>query len=85
MECILQVWRAKRAVEIAEVLGDLGLEVDEARLETLLQKEEDSIRYILKHGLDIGGIIEFIITVTLVNVSGTWMFQSENGSLYKVQ
>jgi len=85
MECILQVWRAKRAVEIAEVLGDLGLEVDEARLETLLQKEEDSIRYILKHGLDIGGIIEFIITVTLVNVSGTWMFQSENGSLYKVR
>ena len=85
MECILQVWRAKRAVEIAEVLGDLGLEVDEARLETLLQKEEDSIRYILKHGLDIDGIIEFIITVTLVNVSGTWMFQSENGSLYKVR
>jgi len=85
MECILQVWRAERAVEITEVLGDLELEVDEARLETLLQKEEDSIRYILKHGLDIGGIIEFIITVTLVNVSGTWMFQSENGSLYKVR
>lgn len=85
MECILQVWRAERAVEITEVLGDLELEVDEARLEGLLQKEEDSIRYILKHGLDIGGIIKFIITVTLVNVSGTWMFQSENGSLYKVR
>jgi len=85
MECILQVWRAERAVEITEVLGDLELEVDEARLEGLLQKEEDSIRYILKHGLDIGGIIEFIVTVTFVNVSGTWMFQSENGSLYKVR
>ena len=41
MECILQVWRAERAVEITEVLGDLELEVDEARLEGLLQKEED--------------------------------------------
>ena len=85
MECILQVWRAERAVEITEVLGDLELEVDEARLEDLLQKEEDRIRHVVQHGLDIGGIIEFIIAVTFVKINGTWMFRDDSGFVYKVR
>lgn len=62
---LVKAWREEEYAATKGLLARFGIEVDEARLEVVMDKDEARLRYVLAHGLDIGGIVQSLVRVSL--------------------
>jgi len=87
----IRVWREEREAEERKLLERFGLRdvVDEAKITRVLDEEEAQVRRILSCGLDIGGIAECLIAVSLQNhPKHGWVFvrctRPRKGEMFRV-
>ena len=82
---MIEQWREDWRISRMAILEEFRLQVPEAKMKQVLDRDEARVREILAGGLDIGTIIRHIVPVTLEkHPEHGWVFVRTDGEMFRV-
>ena len=82
---MIEQWREDWRISRMAILEEFRLQVPEAKMKQVLDRDEARVREILADGLDVGTIVRCIVPVTLEkHPEHGWVFVCTDGKMFRV-